>query len=100
MTNHRSSGWLCGGNAEAGRLSAKVFVKSELARAEWFGSLARAAAKLRSGEMTRKQKEWIDNASYSELLNYSGSPLWNDPLFKEGDVRDYYEKALKEKKPS
>jgi len=47
--------------------------------------------------MTDKQKEWIDSASYQELLGrWRMSPI-GDSMF-QGETGDYYTSAMKRKK--
>lgn len=47
--------------------------------------------------MTAEQKEWIDNASYEELLRKWRFAPAGDPFFR-GEAGKYYTKKLAEKK--
>jgi len=47
--------------------------------------------------MNESQKDWIDNASYEQLLSlWRGAPV-GEPLF-QGDTGDYYSKIMAEKR--
>lgn len=46
--------------------------------------------------MTPEQKEWIDNASYEELLKKRRQAPIGDPLF-QGDG-EYYRKVMRQKR--
>lgn len=47
--------------------------------------------------MTKKQKEWIDNADYEQLLSRWRHAPAGDPMF-QGVTGDYYSKVMAEKK--
>lgn len=47
--------------------------------------------------MTPEQKHWIDNASYEQLLRKWRFAPAGDPWF-QGDVGDYYAKAIATKR--
>ncbi len=47
--------------------------------------------------MTDAQKEWIDNATYQDLLRHNRFAPVGDPMFM-GDTGDYYGKVMAEKK--
>ena len=49
--------------------------------------------------MTDKQKEWIDTASYEQLLSRWRFAPAGDLMF-QGDTGDYYKKVMLEKKQS
>jgi len=47
--------------------------------------------------MTKEQKDWIDSASYKQLLyRWRFAPV-GDPMF-QGDTGDYYSKIMGEKR--
>ena len=47
--------------------------------------------------MTKEQKNWIDNASYEQLLSkWRFAPI-GDTMF-QGDTGDYYSKVMAKKK--
>lgn len=48
---------------------------------------------------TEKMKNWIDNASYYQLLDRWRNAVSGDPIFI-GEVGLYYKKVMLEKKPS
>lgn len=47
--------------------------------------------------MTKEQKEWIDNASYQELLYKWRFAPSDNPMFKK-DTGEYYSKVLTAKR--
>jgi len=50
-------------------------------------------------ENTNKMKDWIDNASYSKLLERWRNAPSGDPIFI-GDIGIYYAKTMAKKRPS
>lgn len=47
--------------------------------------------------MTQEQKDWIDNASYEQLLSKWRYAPVGDPMFQE-ETGDYYADVMKKKK--
>lgn len=47
--------------------------------------------------MTPGEKNWIDNASYEELLEKWRRAPWDSPWFK-GKTRTYFYKAMEKKR--
>jgi hypothetical protein len=49
--------------------------------------------------MTDKQKAWIDNATYRQMLSLWRFASLGNPMFR-GDTAEYYAKVMDEKRPS
>ena len=47
--------------------------------------------------MNKRIQQWIDNASYEELLSKWRFSSLGDPMF-QGETGDYYAKVMKEKR--
>jgi hypothetical protein len=47
--------------------------------------------------MTDEQKQWIDNASYEDLLRRWRFAPVGDPMF-QGDTGDYYSRVISERR--
>lgn len=47
--------------------------------------------------MTKEQKDWIDNAGYTQMLGRWRNAPSGDPMF-QGETGDYYAEVMKRKR--